>query len=249
MGEGLPGCFDLLKLFKLNHMMKYTKTLWGIIALVTLTTNGFSQNINWGSLQEEQKHLVRVHAGWDYGLVYGAGYGYRLKSNVPVLLNASASFPSGGRLLDDFKTKVGGQVRLYAIKNVHFSASVHAIYRRYENPLVRLQNIGSEMTVAIGLYKTKWYVAGEFGFDKAVVTHFTHSELFREIVYPEVQDGWYKPATGGNFMYGIQAGYSMKRSDIVLNIGRVVTQDFKSSPMIPYYLQVGYVYRINGKRK
>lgn len=227
--------------------MKNLITKIFIAILCLMASQSFSQNINWASLKSNQTHIVHINAGWDYGLVYGLSYSHQIKSKMPVLLLVSYSFPSGGKLFDDFKTKIGGQVRLYSINNFQFSASIHGIYRRYENPLVRLQNFGSEMTGVIGYYKPKWFVAGEVGFDKAIITHFKHSQIFKDNVYANVKDGWYEPATGGNFNYGIQTGYSFKHSDITFNIGKLMTQDFKTTPLIPYYLQVGYNYKINGR--
>jgi hypothetical protein len=210
----------------------------------------FSQSLNWASLKSQQKHLVHMNAGVDYGLVYGAGYSYQLPSKMPVLLNVSASFPSGGKIFDDVKTKIGGQVRLCRINNFQMSASLHGIYRRYENSLVRLQNFGSEMTAVVGYYKPKWFISAEVGFDKAIVTHFKHSESFTTNVYAAVKDGWYEPATGGHFNYGIQTGYSFTNSsDIIVRIGSRLTQDFKTTPLLPFYFQLGYNLKICGQNK
>jgi hypothetical protein len=228
--------------------MKISKSILFAVILCVFSIQAFSQSVNWASLKSEQKQILNINAGWDYGLVFGAGYSYQLKTKLPVLLNITYSFPSGKKLFDDFKTKIGGLIRLYSISNFQFSASIHGIYRRYENPLVRLQNFGSEMTGVVGYYKPKWFVAGEVGFDKAIVTHFKHSQSFKNNIYANVKDGWYEPATGGNFKYGIQAGYSFKGSDIIVNIGKVLTQDFKTTPLIPYYLQLGYNYKINGRK-
>lgn len=84
--------------------------------------------------------------------------------------------------------------------------------------------------LVIGLYKTRWFVAGETGFDKAIVTHFKHSDLYKENS-PLVQDGWYQPATGGNFYYGVQTGYSFKTADLTLKLAGnpVHTKIFKHS--------------------
>lgn len=224
--------------------MKSAKTTLFILILCAFTSQSHSQNINWENLKSEQKHVVHIGIGWDYGLVYGLGYGYQLNSKIPVLLNASYSFPSGGKLFDDFKTKVGAQALLYRKNNLQMSASINAIYRRYENPLVCLQNFGSEITGNIGYYKPNWFVGAEFGFDKAIVTHFKHSASFKENVFVDVKDGWYMPATGGNFSYGIQTGYSFNSSDITFKIGRATSQDFKTTPLIPYYLQLGYNLKI-----
>lgn len=204
----------------------------------------FPQSINWGNLKSEEKNIAYTNVGYDFGLVFGAGYDYQLNSKIPALLSASVSFPSGKKVFDDLKTKIGGQIRLYRIDNFQLSVSILGVYRRYENPLVRLQNFGSEMTGVIGYYKPKWFAAGEFGFDKAIVTHFKHSKSFKDNVYADVKDGWYEPATGGNFNYGLQAGYSFKRSDITLKAGKIMTQNFEGTLLIPYYMQLGYAFKM-----
>lgn len=224
--------------------MKSCKIILIVSVLGISLTQGFSQSVNWESLNNQQKHIVHLNVGWDYGLMYGAGYSYQLKSKLPVLLNASYSFPSGEKFVDDYKTKIGGQIRLYSVRSFKLAASLHGIYRRYDNSLVRLKNFGSEMSGVIGYYNPKWFIAGEVGFDKAIVTRFKHSETFKETIYANAKDGWYEPATGGNLNYGIQGGYSFKRSDIVFKIGNLLSQDLQTSPLIPYYFKVGYNYKI-----
>ncbi len=216
---------------------------WAICIAITICiankTN--AQTINWASLNPKQKHIVNMNVGWDYGMVLGVGYGYQLKTKMPVILHANYSFPSGKNLVDDFKTKIGGTVQLYKIKNFRAGAKIEAVFRRYENDEVRLLNFGSEMTAIVGYYKSKWFIAGEFGFDKAISTHIKHSNIYKEY-YPGAKDGWYVP-TGGNFLYGLQGGYSFKRYDVNLKIGKTVSQDFKTDPMVPYYFQLGVNYR------
>ncbi len=220
-----------------------------ILLIVTLifslfSSKSYSQTANWESLQEEQKHILNINTGWEYSFVFGLGYGYHLKTKLPIIVEASFSLPSGENFLDDFKIKIGGQINLYQINHFRFNASVHGIYRRYENPLITLQNFGADATAIIGYYKPKWFVAGEFGFDKAIVTHFKNSDIYKD-AYPDVKDGWYEPTTGGNINYGLQGGYSFNRSDITLRLGKVITQDFKTEPLIPFYLQLGYNLKLN----
>jgi hypothetical protein len=81
-------------------------------------------------------------------------------------------------------------------------------------------------------------------FDKAIVTNFKHSAKYKDI-YPGVVDGWYEPATGGIFYYGIQAGYSMTKHDVYLRGGNVLNQDFKTKPFTPFYAEIGYNYKLN----
>jgi hypothetical protein len=224
--------------------MKTIKVLIVFILAIFIYQKATAQTINWNAL-EDSKHIVNVGVGWDYSVSYSLGYAHHLKTKMPLVLSANFSIPSGERLLDDFKTKIGGQILLLNKTNFKGILGLNGIYRRYENPLVRMQNFGSELKGTFGYYKSKWFVAGELGFDKAIVTHFKHSELFKETIFSDVKDGWYEPATGGNFQYGIQTGFSFSKSDITLNIGMVTTQDFKTTPLIPYYLIFGYNYRID----
>jgi len=202
-----------------------------------------AQTINWQTI-DSSKHVVTAGFEWDYSIAYSVGYAYQLNSKLPIVLNFNFIIPSGKNLLDDFKTKIGGQIVLLNQSNIKGTIALNGIYRRYENDLVRLQNFGSEMRGTFGYYKPKWFVAVEVDFDKAIITHFKHSNMCREDIYQNVKNGWYDSATGGNFSYGLQTGYSFKKADITLNFGRVITQNFKTSPMIPFYLRLGYNHKI-----
>lgn len=216
-----------------------------LLTLTSLYNTAISQTLNWTTLDNTNtKHILNVSFGLDYSVSYGIGYGYKLDTKLPIVLNANFSLPSGENIFDDFKTKLGGQLNVLNTSNFIGSVSVFGIYRRYENQLVRLQNFGSEIRGTFGYYKSKWFVAAEVGFDKAILTHFKHSKTYRETIFSDVKDGWYEPTAGGNFLYGIQTGYSFKKSDLTLNIGKVTTQDFKTTPLVPYYLMLGYNYRI-----
>ncbi|MGQ0737881.1 MAG: hypothetical protein ACT4OJ_02370 [Bacteroidota bacterium] len=204
---------------------------------------GLSQNLNWQNLKKNQKHIFNINTGVEYGLIFGLGYGYQLISRLPIVLNAEYSFPGGEKLFDDFKTKIGGQIRLYRTGNINFSAKLYGLFRRYESDFARLLNFGTDLSATAGYYKSKWFVAGEAGFDKAIVTHFKHTESYKTL-YPGVKDGWYEPATGGNFYYGLQTGYSFKKTDIYLKAGKIVTQDFQTRPLIPFSVQLGFYWKI-----
>jgi hypothetical protein len=221
--------------------MKTMKLIMSIAIAICVTNKTMAQNINWAGMNAKQRHIVNIHAGWDYGMVLGIGYGYQLNTKMPLVLHANYSFPSGKNLADDFKTKIGGTIQLYKAGDFAASARVEGIFRRYQNTDARLLNFGSEMSAIAGYYKKKWFAAGEFGFDKAISTHIKHSDSYKGN-FPGAKDGWYVP-TGGNFHYGLQGGYSFKGSDINLKIGKTVSQDFKTTPIIPWYFELGFSYK------
>lgn len=220
--------------------MKTNQVFISIIVLGILVNSPVtSQSINWASLNQGNRHLIHLNIGWDYAATAAIGYGYQIQTRLfPIVTNLEYSIPSGSNALDDFKVKLGGQVRIFEYHNFQFSAKIQGVFRRYSNNLVRMINFGSDFSGIAGYYRPRWFVAGEAGFDKAIVTNFSHSDRYLG-QYPGVEDGWYEPSTGGNFYYGIQAGLSFKWSDIYFRAGNVLTQDFKTTPLIPMYGQVG----------
>lgn len=217
-----------------------------MIVLLSLSAIAKAQSINWKNLTAKDKQFVSASINAAYGLIYEVGYGYHVNAHVPVVLHAAYSFPSGNKLTDDFKTRLGATFQIYEVNNVRFSANVYGVFRRYENDFVRLLNFGSDLSGIIGFYKTKWFAAAELGFDKAIVTNFKHSSFYKNN-FPSVKDGWYQPATGGNFYYALQAGYSFHRNDIYLKAGKIITQDFTTSPSIPFYGQLGFNFKFRHK--
>lgn len=199
-----------------------------------------AQAVNWGSLENKDKHLVYAWAGVLHGVHSGLGYGYKINNRLfPIVLTADYSFPSGKKLLDDFKTRAGGSVNWVNYHGFRFSTSIHGVFRRYQNDFVRLSNFGAEASGTAGYYKRRWFAAAEFGFDKAIVTHFKHSKIYRE-QFPGAENGWYEPATGGNFFYGLQLGFSFGKSDVYVKAGKTYAEDFKTKPLVPMYGQLGY---------
>jgi hypothetical protein len=226
--------------------MSHLKKLSILIALLFVATKSYSQHINWGGLTSDNKHIVNLNVNWDYASTLGVYYGYKLNVKIPIIAGIEYAMPVGKTVLDDFKSKIGIQMQWINYRNFRLSTKVQGIFRRYEQPIVRLMNFGSDLSGAIGYYKPKWFVAAEFGFDKAIVTHFKHSTRYRQS-FESVRDGWYEPATGGNVYYGLLGGITFKKHELYVKIGKVVTQDFKTTPMIPYYGQLGYNFKF-GKR-
>ena len=198
----------------------------------------FAQNINWKNLQPTQKHIVNLNVGFDNASVVGIGYGYHLNTKMPLVLNLEYSMPFGDKPFDDFKTKIGGQLNVVRANNFFTVVKAYGVIRRFDNDFARMINFGSEFSATAGLYKNKWFAAAELGFDKAITTHIQHSSLMKQY-NPNVQSGWYIP-TGGNFLYGLQGGYSFNRNDVYAKVGRTVSQDFKTKPTVPLYFQLGW---------
>lgn len=214
--------------------------LW---ALNLLPHGASAQALNWRA-PDDFKHIVNANFGLDFGVNYGLAYGYKLRTKLPVVLTANFSMPAGATVLDDYKAKIGVQFCLLKKASFVGSVSVFGLYRNHKTELLNLRNLGSALQGSFGYYKQGWFVATEFGFDRAMATHFKHSQKFKEEIYADVVDGWYTSGTGGNVNYGLQGGRSFEKVDLTINLGKVVAQDFKTLPLLPFYLNVGVNYRL-----
>lgn len=203
----------------------------------------FSQTFNWKNLDSAKPTIYYASANLEHGLSATLGSSYRFKKIKPLLVFLDLTIPAGKKILDDFKVRIGGKTKLIDFENFVVSAAFSAIYRRYESDFVRMQNFGSEASATAGYFRKKWFVAGEFGFDKAIITQFKHKDNYK-LIFPDVKDGWYEPSAGGIFNYGLQGGFSLRNADITINAGKLITQDFKTNPTIPFYVKFGFNLRV-----
>ncbi len=198
-----------------------------------------AQVLNWAKLDNTKPHHIQSGFGIDYGTVFSFGYSHsQTLLGMPLMLNFLASKPSGKDQFDDFKFNIGFQWQLVNVRQFKTIVKIHGIYRQFENTVVRLNNFGSDFSATTGFFSRHFFIAGELGFDKAIVTHFNHTEKYKNS-FPEVNNGWYEPSTGGNFYYGFQTGTSLGNLDISIRVGKILTQDFKSTPFIPLYALLG----------
>lgn len=216
--------------------MKYTLiTICLALYLYMGQDVAFAQDINWRNAPKTG--TVNAQVGYDYGFGGGLGYGRILNTKPPTLLNITYSVPVGKSPFDDFKLKIGIHMEVMRAGNFSTTLKGFVLYRSTRNNYSRLANFGTEFSVVSGLFLPKFSLAGEFGFDKPILSQVQPQSMALMV------DDKLKPALfwarGGNFHYGLVTGYSMNKIDLNLRVGMVSTADFKSTPLIPIYLQFG----------
>lgn len=220
-----------------------------LIATIILLANlnfAFAQNINWQTINENQKEIVYLNFGYDFGMTTQLGYGYLLNTSKQILLTADYSFPMGNDLFDDFKIRLGGQMPVFKKNNFVVSVKLLGITRRHETSLVRMYGFGSEFSILGGIYKPKWHLAGELGFDKSIITHLKHTDQMRDN-FPEIIDAWFIPS-GGQFYYGIQGSKTIRQHlELSLRLGAINAQSDDENPLLPFYGQLGFIWKFSSK--
>ena len=185
-----------------------------------------------------ERNRVYTSVGIDPAVVSTVGYG-RVVSVAGHAFNISGDVGvvAAGFDFDDARARAGVETSLLRWKSVHLTGSAVAVARSTENVSYRAVNFGADITGSLGVYRPRWFVAGEFGKDKAVVTHVTHTDYYRETFYPDAKDGWYLDA-GGTFHYGFAAGLAVRGVEVSGRFGWLRTEDF-NDVMPPVYASVG----------
>ncbi len=214
------------------------RMLVGLLLVTLASATSYTQNVNWRSLQSDQRNLVQFDFGYDYGATVQIGYSRAFNWFRPVVVGMDYSSPMGRNLVDDFKVRLAGQIEVIQLDGFSTTLKLMSSLRRYENQMVRIVSFGSDFTFVTGYYASTWHAAGEFGFDKSIVSHLKHSDIMRDN-FPTIRDGWFIP-TGGNYYYGIQAGKTLGETyALSLRLGATNAQFDDEDAVVPYYVQVG----------
>ncbi|MCB2206219.1 hypothetical protein KQI65_15860 [bacterium] len=217
------------------------KTILITLAILVVTAqSALSQDVNWRSMRPEQPNRLQLNIGYDYGAVTQFSYSRAFDVSRPLVVGLHASLPMGNQPVDDFTLRLGAQMEVAQWRGFSATVKVASNFRRYQNDLVRIVSFGADFSALVGYYDPSWHAALEFGFDKAVATQLTHSDVMKQYGYVGIRDGWYVP-TGGNFYYGIQAGKTIGDwAELTLRLGLTDAQFDDEDAMLPYYLQLGF---------
>lgn len=185
-----------------------------------------------------ERSRVYTTFGMDPALVSSVGYG-RVISLIgrDVQLSGDIGVVTAGVDARDYRLRLGTQTSLMRRGSLHLTGSATFITRGTENVIYRGVNVGADITGTLGVYRQRWFAAGEFGFDKAIVTHVAHTDWYRTHFYPDAKDGWYIDA-GGTYHYGVASGVTLGRTEIVGRLGWLRTERFNAMTP-PMYASVG----------
>jgi hypothetical protein len=186
----------------------------------------------------EERNRAYTTFGLDPAFVSTVGYGRVVRvMRHDVQLTGDAGVVTASLDARDFRARLGTQTSLARWRSVHVTGSATFITRGTENSIYRGLNFGADLTGALGVYRRRWFVAGETGKDKAIITHITHSDFYRNTYHEGAKDGWYLDA-GGTFHYGLASGVTVGRTEVVARAGRHRTEG-RNALTAPLYASVG----------
>jgi hypothetical protein len=187
---------------------------------------------------ETDRNRVYTTFGLDPAFINAVGYGRVISVfDHDFQLTGDAGLVTASMDKNDFRARLSTQTSLLRWGSVNLAGSATFITRGTENSIYRGFNFGADLTGALGYYRPRWFAAGEFGLDKAIITHVTLSDWYRTNFYPDAKNGWYLDA-GGTYHMGVAAGVTVRRTELVGRFGWLRTEDFNQM-LPPLYGTIG----------
>lgn len=217
-------------------MSRFNSITLGVL-LASLVTGDAAAQWNVGQFSTARRHVYTTF-GLDPAFVTSVGLssvGTLMERDVQV--SGEVGLVTASVDAHDFRTRLGVQTTLYRWRALRLTGSAVAIARGTENSVYRGINFGADFTGALGVYRPRWFASGEFGKDKAVITHVTHSDWYRTNFYADAKDGWYLNG-GGTYHYGLTGGMSLGRTELMARLGILRTERFNQMTP-PAYASIG----------
>lgn len=110
--------------------------------------------------------------------------------------------------IKDLRLRFGLQATLWKSGSWRVALRGRLIARSTSNSIYDGYGFGADFTTHVGFYRRGWFVAGSLGYDHTFVTHIDHSDWYRDNIYPDAVDGWYR-GDNGIWRFGLSAGFAV----------------------------------------
>lgn len=161
----------------------------------------------------------QVSTALDPAIITSIGYRQlRTVFGARTQFGVEAGVVAGNADLGDYRARLEAGVQVYRRGSFRTVASAAFLTRGTSNTVFRGTNFGADVGLTAGMYRPRWFVAGETGYDKPIVTHVTHTQGYRRTYYADAKDGWYID-TGGTRRLGVVTGTSLRGVELMLRAG------------------------------
>lgn len=157
---------------------------------------------------ETDPNIVGTTVGVDGATIaWSLGYARAVPLPIPRLLLVSTQFtlPMAQPDFGDWRWTSGLRIDILAVGRFAWPLEGSFVLRRLSNRSVSALGVGTELATMPGWYPKRWFVAAEISWDHSWGSNLQHSDAYRDVVYEDVKDGWYR-SSGFTMRYGGRVG-------------------------------------------
>lgn len=144
----------------------------------------------------------------------------------------------------NYEAKMGVIANLLKYKRFGVTYGLNVSTGHVETKNFSSQKMAFANKLLAGYFSDSWYLAFSGEHEHLFANRITHTEYYRDYIFPEAKDGWYKGA-GGNIQLGLEAGFRLvERVDIRFELKVPRSEYFNSYYGSPanLTLAVGYIF-------
>lgn len=194
--------------------------MWAV-ALFAVTVAQGAEVVPWAQVDEVGPGAVYATTGLDDAFTVGVGYRHvsALWGDRSLVLAATAEVPWAAFDLADHRVLFAASMPLIQHKRWVLAGRVAPTWRRVETQMNTMGAAGLDAGVVGGWTSSRWFVSGLLGVETALATRIVHAEVYREMVYTDAVDGWYR-ITGARLTGELQVGAAFDRTEVALRLGQ-----------------------------
>ncbi|MBN2663913.1 MAG: hypothetical protein JXR68_09720 [Bacteroidales bacterium] len=205
-----------------------------LTTVIFVSQFAIAQNIA-GKLNFKQNR-VTLATGMDYSMLpttikYDRGFNFFNFKN-PIEVGTEITIPVFDFDFMDNRLKINMKTDLWNNNNffVHIKISPELVNSTLKTQTFK--TISTEFELSPGYANENWYFGLEASYNYGFATYITHNQIFRDLIYQNVVDGWYKSSVS-NIKLGFTALCSVKKIDFYLSAGILKTGKFNNFLFVP----------------
>lgn len=206
------------------------------------------QNINAQNVFNFKNKEKSVYGSFGIEPTYNLTLGYlqcfkveKIKRNIIFFGEISSPLKAIG--LKNYEAKSGGITDLLKLKSFGISYALNVSTGHVQTKNFGSQKYAFSNKLLVGHFTNKWFVAFSGEYERIFANRITHTTYYRDYIFPEAKDGWYKGA-GGNIQLGIETGVTVKETiDITFDFKIPKSEKFNRYNGSPVHTNLSLGYR------
>ena len=194
-----------------------------------------------------KEQSVGLATGIDYAIAplqlnYKRGF-TAFNYKFPVILGAEVSIPMFAFDLNDISIKITSETTILRKGNFEIRGGMNAVFVNAKLETETMSSLGADFHVFTGLTSKKWTAGFTFNYNQVFSTYIKHSDKYKDNVFADVVDGWYKN-TAANIRIGLLLNRTFGKIDVHIKAGASLTAKFNEYLFVPpLYGLLGVSYR------
>ena len=219
-----------------------------VLSLFIVNKATAQEGLRRSGILSAKENSIGISTGMDYSILpltvtYKRGVNYKIK--YPINIGAEFTIPTFAFDLNDFRFKLLSEVTILRRKSFEIKGGINPMIIRTKLKTETMTSIGADFNLFVGLTNEKWNVGVKSSYNQIFSTYIKHSDIYRDNVFSEAVDGWYKN-TASNLRAGIFVNRTINKVNIYLDGGISKTGTLKNYLFVPnMYALVGVNYRFN----